>query len=106
MYIHLLRIWDGLGNRKIASVASCFLSGFRPARRGSFREKLATWGNQSPQSFAMAACSMSKRKAKTGHTTERRKTSDSSIVSAGLCVKAYPNSIRHCLQNTLSSEGG
>ncbi len=90
MYIHLRWIWDGLENRKITSAASCFLSGFRPARQNSFQEKLALWGNRSPRSSVTEACSISKRGAKTGHKSERRINSDSSIVSAGLHFRSRP----------------
>src|SRR5216684_4449548 len=102
MYIHLLWIWDGLGSRKITSVASCFLSGFRLARRSSSQEKLATWENRSPQSSVTEGCSISKREAKTGHKNERRKNSDSSIVSAGLYFRTDPDPAGDCFQDSLS----
>src|SRR5258708_3392352 len=101
MYIHLLRIWDGVGNRKTTSVASCFLSGFRLARQSSSQKKLATWENQSPQSSAKGACSISKRGAKTGHRNERRKNSDSSIVSAGPHFRTNPDPAGNCFQDSL-----
>src|SRR6266568_28706 len=101
MYIHLRRIWDGLENRKIASVVNCFLSGFRPARRSSSQEKLATWENRSPQSSVTEACSISKREAETGHENERRKNSDSPIVPAGLRFRTNPDPAGDCLQDSL-----
>src|SRR6266849_6508610 len=101
MYIHLRWIWDGLENRKITSAASCFLSGFRPARQSSFQEKLAPWGNRSPRFSVTEACSISKREAKTGHENKRRKNSDSSIVSAGLHFRTNPDPAGNCFQDSL-----
>src|SRR5260370_9695378 len=101
MYKHLRRIWDGLENRKITSVASCFLSGFRLARQSSSQKKRAAWGNRSPRSSATEECSISKREAKTGHENKRRKNSDSSIVPAGLHFRTNPDPAGNCFQDSL-----
>src|ERR1700687_3114731 len=102
MHIHLLRIWAGPEKRERIGVASCFLSGFRPARNNSFQERLAIWGNQLLRSSVTVACSISKREAETGHKNERRKNSDSSIVPAGLYLRTNTDPAGDCFQDSLS----
>jgi hypothetical protein len=74
---------------------------YRPAIPSISLRIFASWGNQSLGSFATAARAVFKREAKTGHKSKRRKHSDSSNVSAGLCVATDSNSARNGIQDPL-----
>jgi hypothetical protein len=76
---------------------------YRPAMPNFSLRIFASWGNRSLGPFATAARAVFKREAKTSHKRKRRNDSDSSNVSAGLCVGADSHSTRNGIQDPLSS---
>lgn len=71
---------------------------YRPAMPGFSLRIFVSWGNRSLGLFATAARAVFTREAKTGHKSKRRNYSDSSNVSAGLCIATDSNSTRNGIQ--------